>query len=49
MRKRRVRIRSMRGKWSRGRRARQPVRWKAVGTSALTKCKTYVTETHYEL
>ena len=49
MRKRRVRIRTKRGMSPRRRRARQPVRSKAFGGSALTECKTYVTETHYEL
>ena len=49
MRKRRVRIRTMRGKSPIGRRARRPVRSKAVRSSAHTECKNYVTETHYEL
>jgi hypothetical protein len=49
MRKRRVRIRTVRGKSRSGRRARQLVRSKAVRTSAHTECKNYVTETHYEL
>lgn len=49
MRKRRVRIRTMRAKSPTRQRAPEPVQSKVVGSSALTECKNYVTETHYEL
>jgi len=49
MRKRRVRIRTMRAKSPIRRRALEPVPSKAVASGAPTECKTYVTETHYEL
>ena len=49
MRKRRVRIRIKRYKSATGRRAMQPVRPKAARSGAIGECRTYVTETHYEL
>lgn len=49
MRKRRIRIRTMRRKLARGGKARQALKFKAAGSRPLTECKTYVTETHYEL
>jgi hypothetical protein len=49
MRKRRIRIRTMRRKSARGSRAPQALRFKAAASHPLTECRTYVTETHYEL
>ena len=49
MRKRRIRIRTIRRKSARGRRALVALKFKAIGSRPLTECKTYVTETHYEL
>ena len=49
MRKRRIRIRTLRHKLATGLKARQALRFKAAGSRPLAECNTYVTETHYEL
>ena len=49
MRKSHVRIKTIRDTSPTGRRARRPVRSKAVGRGKLAECKTYVTENHYDV
>lgn len=49
MRKRRVPGRIKSRKAPAGRRAMQPVARRTSGRARLAECRTYVTETHYEL